>query len=109
MILALVVKAEGSLNATLWLQPDASKEERGQLIQKWSDIHVTKKYYTEELGLRVRLEYSGYTPHPREHGILEVTLIMPDGKSFSFEEANVRLGISLREEIRGQPPPVCCP
>jgi len=102
-----MVKAEGSLSARLWSQPDASKEEKGKLIQKWSDIHVTKKAYTEDLIARIRLEYNDYTPVLCERGILEVTLTLPDGRSFTFEESNISL--NPLQGIREQPPPGCCP
>jgi len=103
----LVLKAEGSLNARLWSQPDASKEEKGKLIQEWSDIHITKKDYTEDLIARIRLEYNDYTPVLCERGILEVTLTLPDGRSFTFEESNISLNPS--RGVGGYPPSGCCP
>lgn len=102
-----MVKAEGNLNARLWSQPDASKEEKGELIQEWSDIYVTKKDYTEDLLARIRLEYNDYTPVLGERGILEVMLTVPDGRSFTSEESNISL--NPPQGIREQPPPGCCP
>jgi len=102
-----MVKAEGSLSARLWSQPDVLKEEKGKLIQEWSDIHVTKKDYTEDLLARIRLGYNDYTPVLGERGILEVTLTLPDGRSFTVEESNISL--NPLQGIREQPPPGCCP
>jgi len=102
----LVLRAEGSLNARLWSQPDASKEKKGKLIQEWSDIYVTKKDYTEDLLARIRLEYNDYTPVLGERGILEVTLTLPDGRSFTSEESNISLN---PPQGRGACPPGCCP
>ena len=102
-----MVKAECSLNAKLWSWPDNFKEGKGKLIEEWSDIHVTKKDYTEDLIARVRLEYNDYTPVPGERGILEVTLTMPDGRSFTSEEGSISL--NPPRGIRQQLPPGCCP
>ena len=105
-----MVKAEGSLNTKLWSQPDDFKEEKGELIQEWNDIHVKKKDYTEDLIARIRLEYDDYAPVPGERGILEVTLTIPDGRSFTFEESNMSL--NPRQGIQGtgeQLLPGCCP
>ena len=104
----LVVRAEGILNAKLWSQPYTSRDKKSKLIEEWSNIQVTKKDYTEELGVRVHLEYSDYVPHPCENGILEVTLVTLDGKSFWFEEANIMLGYSNKKS-GGTPPSACCP
>ena len=103
-----MVKAEGSLNTKLWSQPDDFKEEKGELIQEWNDIHVTKKDYTEDLIARIRLEYDDYAPVPGERGILEVTLTIPDGRSFTFEESNIGLRPSPGV-TREQQPSDCCP
>lgn len=103
-----MVKAEGSLNTKLWSQPDDFKEEKGELIQEWNDIHVTKKDYTEDLIARIRLEYDDYAPVPGERGILEVTLTIPDGRSFTFEESNIGLRPSAGV-TREQQPSDCCP
>lgn len=105
-----MVKAEGSLNAKLWSQPDDFKEEKGKLIQEWSDIHVTKKDYTEDLIARIRLEYNDYAPVPGERGILHVTLTMPHGRSFTFEESNMSLNPRQGIQRTGeQLLPGCCP
>ena len=102
-----MVKAEGITNAKLWSQPDFSTAEKGRLIQEWNRP-ITKKDYTKDLIARIRLEYDGYIPRPGESGILELMFTTPDGKSFSFEETNIRLAY-YSHELREQPPQGCCP
>ena len=84
--IGLLVKAEGSLSAKLWLQPYFDVVEKNKLVQEWSDIRVTEKDYAEFLGARIGLEYDAFMPAGREEnqrGILEVTFMMSGGKSLT--------------------------
>ncbi|MBM3118511.1 MAG: hypothetical protein FJ006_03000 [Chloroflexi bacterium] len=87
-----MVKAEGNLSARLWSQPDRFVENKGELIQEWNDIRVTRRDYDKrDLAARIRLEYADYKPAPSECGILEVTFTLPGGKSFTFSESKISL------------------
>jgi len=103
-----MVKAEGNLNAKLWLQPDRFVEKKGELIQEWNGIHVTRRDYSKrDLAARIRLDYADYKPAPGERGILEVILTLPWGKSFTFSESNISL--NPPQGMREQLVPGCCP
>jgi hypothetical protein len=103
-----MVKAEGSLGAKLWSQPDRFAEKKGELIQEWNNIHVTRRDYSKkDLAARIRLEYADYKPAPGECGILEVTFTLPGGKSFTFSESKISL--NPPQGMREQLAPGCCP
>jgi len=103
-----MVKAEGNLSAKLWSQPDRFAEKKGELIQEWNGIHVTRRDYDKrDLAARIRLEYADYEPAPGECGILEVIFTLPSGKSFTFSESNISL--NPPQGMREQVAPGCCP
>ena len=100
------VRGDMIVGASLWSQPSVFKREKGELIQEWKDLRITKRTYERYGEARIRLEYSGYVPQPSEYGILEVKVQTTDGRFFSFEEA-LRLGHSWTE-INTQSPSGCC-
>jgi hypothetical protein len=103
-----MVKAEGNLSAKLWSQPDRFAEKKGELIQEWNGIHVTRRDYDKrDLAARIRLEYADYKPTLGECGILEVIFTLPGGKSFTFSESNISL--NPPQGMREQLAPGCCP
>jgi hypothetical protein len=103
-----MVKAEGILNARLWSQPDRFAGEKGELIQEWNGIRVTRRDYDKgDLAARIRLEYADYKPALGECGILEVTFTLPGGKSFTFSESKISL--NPPQGMREQLAPGCCP
>jgi hypothetical protein len=103
-----MVKAEGNLSARLWLQPDHFAEKKGELIQEWNGIHVTRRDYSKkDLTARIRLEYADYKPALGESGILEVIFALPEGKNFTFSESNISL--NPPQGMREQLAPGCCP
>ena len=103
-----MVKAEGNLNARLWAQPDRGADKKGELIQEWNDIHVTRRDYgKKDLAARIRLEYADYKPALGEWGILEVIFTLPSGKSFTFSESKISL--NPPQGWRDQLAPGCCP
>jgi len=91
------VRGDMIVAASLWSQPDIYKIERGDLIQEWQDISVTKHTYERYGEARIRLEYTSYVPEPDEYGILEITVQTEDGRFFPFEEV-LRLGYSPNEQ-----------
>ena len=103
-----MVKAEGNLSAKLWSQPDRFAEKKGELIQEWNGIHVTRRDYDKrDLAARIRLEYADYKPTRGEGGILEVIFTLPEGESFTFSESNISL--NPPQGMREQLAPRCCP
>lgn len=86
------VEAAGTVSAKLWLQKSILESEKGELIQTWTDIPVSKDDYGFLGGAKVRLEYSGFTPTEEQWGILEVTLTTTDGKSFTARAKDIHLG-----------------
>ncbi len=86
------VEAAGTVSAKLWLQKSFFESEKGELIQTWSNIPVSKDDYGFLGGAVIRLEYSGFIPMEHQYGILEVTLTTTDGKSFTTREKGIHLG-----------------
>lgn len=84
-----MVTTPGMVSAKLWLR--LMEGEKGDLIQEWSGIQITKDDYDWILGATIRLEYKGFQPKKMQIGILEVTLITPDGKSFTARNSYVPL------------------
>lgn len=103
----LLVPDSCVINARLWAQLDEDGKEKGELIQEWNKIQVSRKDYIEHVGARVRLEYTAYVPVPKDNGILWIEVITSDGRSFPFEEANVRLGYYNLPDIKRDIG--CCP
>lgn len=64
---------------------------KGALVQEWSNIQITEDDYDPLRRATVRLEYKDLQPEPMEPSILEVTLEVPDGKSFSAMAHSVPL------------------
>jgi len=87
-----MVETPGVVSAKLWLQAQYPATGKGNLIQEWSDIQVTKGNYDWLMGAKIRLEYKGFQPTQMQFGILEVTLTTPDGKSFTARASPVMLG-----------------
>lgn len=89
-----MVRTPGLVTAKLWFE----KEEgvKGDFIQEWTDIEVTEDDYAFPMGVTIRLEYQEFQPPPRQYGIIEVTFVTPDGKSFTASDRMV-LGRALRE------------
>jgi len=90
-----MVETPGVISAKLWLQvtpPPSYSPQKGNLIQEWSNIQVTKDDYDWLMGATIRLEYKGFQPTNMQFGILEVTLVTPDGKSFTARASPVMLG-----------------
>jgi len=87
-----MVETPGVVNAKLWLQAQYPATGKGNLVQEWSDIQVTKDDYDWLMGVTVRLEYKGFQPEKMQFGILEVTFITPDSKSFTARASTVMLG-----------------
>ena len=82
------IDAEGVVSAKLWLATGLFKDvnKKGELLQEWYGIHISKDDY-DSLGAIVRLEYhNGYVPEEGDSGILEVTFTTPDQKSFSAHD-----------------------
>jgi hypothetical protein len=92
------VKAPGTVSAKLWLQKSILEPEKGELIQTWTDIPVSKEDYGFIGGAILRLEYHAFTPTGDQWGILEVTFTNPDG-TFAAREKDIHLG-------EGEPEPV---
>ena len=103
----LLIKDKCIINSRVWLQQDEEGKEKGKLIDEWHQFQVTRKDYDEYVGARIRLEYHGYVPLPPENGILWIEVITSDGRSFSFQEANVRLGYYNLPDIKRDIG--CCP
>ena len=95
-----IVETPGVVSVKLWLERSLLEGKgKGDLVQEWSDIQVTKDdYHYYYLGLeaticpKIRLEYKDFQPNRMQFGILEVTFIIPDGKSFSTRVNSVLLG-----------------
>ena len=89
----IIVQAPGVVSAKLWLERTFLEGGgKGDLVQEWNDIQVKKDDYYLWLGAKIRLEYKGFRPKQMQFGILEVTFITPDGKSFSARAISVMLG-----------------
>jgi len=87
------VETAGMVSTKLWLERSFLEGGgKGELIQEWSDTQVTKDDYDWLMGATIRLEYKGFQPKNMQFGILEITLITPDGKSFSARATSVMLG-----------------
>jgi hypothetical protein len=87
-----MVETPGVVSAQLWLERPFPETGKGDLVQEWSNIQITKDDYDWLMGVTVRLEYKGFEPEEMQFGILEVTLVTPDGKSFTARENTVLLG-----------------
>jgi len=88
-----MVETPGVISAKLWLEQSFLEGGgKGDLIQEWSNIQVTKDDYGWLLGATIRLEYEVFQPQEMQFGILEVTLVTPDGKSFTARATDVLLG-----------------
>ena len=84
--------APGIVSAKLWLQEAFLESEKGELIQTWAGIPVTKDDYSSICCAIVYLEYIDFFPTERQYGILEVTLTTDDGKSFTDRYTGAYLG-----------------
>jgi hypothetical protein len=88
-----MVETPGVVSAKLWLERSIFEDGgKGDLVQEWSGIGITKDDYDWLMGVTLRLEYKGFEPEEMQFGILEVTLVTPDGKSFTARESSVLLG-----------------
>lgn len=92
-----MVEAGGTVSAQLWLQKSFFEAEKGELIQTWGGIPVSKEDYGFIGGAVLRLEYRGFTPTGDDWGILEVTLTISDGKSYTAREKDIHLGVGEPE------------
>lgn len=87
------VETEGVVSARLWLERSFMEGGgKGDLVQEWSGIQVTKDDYDWLMGATIRFEYKGFQPKRMQLGILEVTLVTPDGKSFTARWSSLFLG-----------------
>ena len=87
-----MVFTPGVVSAKLWLEQSfIGGGGKGDLIQEWSNIQITKDDYNFIFGVTVRLEYKGFQPKEMQFGVLEVTLVTPNGKSFTARETSVVL------------------
>lgn len=87
-----MVETLGVVSAKLWLEKSFLEGGgKGDLVQEWSNIQVTKNDYDWVWGVTIRLEYKGFEPEEMQFGIFEVTLVTPDGKSFTARESSVML------------------
>ena len=86
-----MVETPGVVSAKLWLERPFPETGKGDLVQEWSNIQVTKDDYDWLMGVTIRLEYKGFEPKEMQFGILEVTLVTPDGKSFTARASSVML------------------
>jgi hypothetical protein len=86
-----MVRTSGMVSAKLWLE-SLWEGSKGDLIQEWSNIQITKDDYDWLWGAAIRLEYRGFEPQEMQFGILEVTLVTPDDRSFTARAKDVLLG-----------------
>ncbi len=86
-----MVETPGVVSAKLWLKAPYPATGKGDLLQEWSNIQVTKDDYDWLMGVTIRLEYKDFEPEEMQFGILEVTFVTPDGKSFTARESSVML------------------
>jgi len=86
-----MVETPGVVSAKLWLERPFPETGKGDLVQEWSNIQVTKDDYDWLMGVTIRLEYKGFEPKEMQFGILEVSLVTPDGKSFTARDSSVML------------------
>jgi hypothetical protein len=86
-----MVETPGVVSAKLWLELSFPETGKGDLVQEWSDIQVTKGDYDWLTGVTIRLEYRAFQPKQYQFGILEVTLQTPDGKKFTARASSVML------------------
>jgi hypothetical protein len=87
-----MVETQGVVSAQLWLERSFPETGKGDLVQEWSNIQIVEDDYDWIMGVTIRLEYTGFEPEEMQFGILEVTLVTPDGKSFTARENTVLLG-----------------
>lgn len=79
------------VSAKLWFRQSLLEGGgKGDLIQEWSNIQITEDDY-DWWGATIRLEYMGFKPEEFDYGILEVTIITPDGKEFADQADSVLL------------------
>ena len=86
-----MAETPGVVSAKLWLERQYPETGKGDLVQEWSNIQVTKDDYDWLMGVTIRLEYKGFEPKEMQFGILEVSLVTPDGKSFTARGSSVML------------------
>jgi hypothetical protein len=87
-----MVQTPGTVSAQLWLAESfLQSEHKGDLVQQWSGIKITKSDYDTSTGARIRLEYGNFQPVELQYGILEVTLETPDAKKFTATATSVKL------------------
>jgi len=91
-----MVQTPGTVSAQLWLTEElltgapTYEGKKGDLVQDWSGIKITKGDYDTSSGARIRLEYVNFQPTFLEYGILEVTLETPDAKKFTAKATSVK-------------------
>ncbi len=84
----LLVKVDGTINAKLSrMLYQGQPDEEIRLIQEWDGIKITSEDFTL-FGVEILLEHS---ERYSDSGILEVTLILPDGTSLISEVRNIDL------------------
>ncbi len=88
-----MVETASVVSAKLWLERSIIEGGgKGSLIQEWSGIQLTKEDYDWLYGATIHLEYKGFRPASIQFGILEVTFVTPDGKSFGARANYIVLG-----------------
>ncbi len=79
-----LVKTEGSLDARLWSQAGFGGAANYDFtVQEWEDLKVSSGDYTQSQGASINLPYSEDFFSINSYGSLEVTLTLPDGRSFA--------------------------
>lgn len=88
-----LVKQEGTVNVALWLRvyDKNNLPTKGELIGVWNDTLVHEDDY-DYTGASVSVLFDGYTPKSSDYGIIEVTLITPEGAVITQAKDNVLLG-----------------
>lgn len=86
------VVTDGTINAKLYENVGFAADQKGDLIQEWNNIKVSKDNFSF-MGAKVRLEYkSGFkTTEPYAQGWLDITFVTPGGKEFNATQKNVFL------------------
>jgi len=101
----LLFKAEGNVNAEIWLQSgEGAEAPKEQLLCEWNDIYLTKEDYTQFLGASIPLEWGimyilggGQAVTMVDvYCTLEVTLTMPSGKTLFAVLTDIDITIEQR-------------
>jgi len=86
---------DGIASARLWyaVYDENYNRVKGNLIQEWNNVPISKENY-DFYGTKIILEFVNFIPQPNDYGFFDVTLITPDGKSFTSKETLLVLRFS---------------